>query len=116
MYLYFTKKWKILRWKSYAEKFTINSNKYALFGGSGYGPTFGKDITTKGESNINPGRHSDFGWSYNLPDGYNNPEQQELKKLFLTGNYINWLTTEIEVHVFQDWKKNTWGTDQFLKL
>jgi hypothetical protein len=43
--------------KSNSEKFTINSDKYAIFGGSFYGPTI------KGESNINFGSHSDFGWT-----------------------------------------------------
>ena len=85
--------------KSNAEKFTINSDKYAIFGGSNYGPTFGKDITIRGESNINFGSHSDFGWSYNLPIGYNS--EQENTKQFLCGSYNNWLVTEIEVYVYQ---------------
>ncbi len=81
---------------SLKNKFTVKEPEYALVGNSGYGPTFGggHDIHIFNQSNTNTGSYSNFGYSYNLPDGYTkggNP------KVYLAGNYIKWTTNEIEV-------------------
>ena len=82
--------------KSYNHKFTIKKAEYALYGDSTYGPTFGgEDLIVCDHSNISFGSYTNFGNSYNLPDGYiYNGNAND----FLAGNYSQWTTTEIEVY------------------
>jgi hypothetical protein len=81
---------------SFKDKFTVKKAQYALFGTSGYGPTFGcNDICICNQSNTNIGSYSQFGNSYNLPDGYTKGGNANN---FLAGNYDQWTTTEIEVY------------------
>ena len=82
--------------KSYNDKFTIKNSEYALYGLSSYGPTFGEghDLYVCDQSNITVGSYSEFGYSYNLPDGYIYGKNA---RSFLVGNY-EWTTTEIEVY------------------
>ncbi len=82
---------------SFKDKFTIKQTEYALQGNSGYGPTFGYgyDIYICNQSNTKMGSYCNFGYSYNLPDGYTyNGNARD----FLAGNYNQWKTTEIEVY------------------
>ncbi len=61
----------------------------ALKGNSGYGPIFGggHDIHIQNQSNTNIGSYSNFGYSYNLPDGYTyNGNARD----FLAGNHNQW--------------------------
>ncbi len=82
---------------SFKDKFTVKEASSALYGYSSYGPTFGgnHDIHICNQSDTNIGSYSDFGFSYNLPDGYT---YQENADNFLAGNYDQWTTTEIEVY------------------
>ena len=84
--------------KSYNDKFTIKNDACSLYGNSGYGPIFGKghDLLICNESNIKTGSFTDFGYSYNSPDGYSYGGNNT--KSFLAGNYNQWTTTEIEVY------------------
>ena len=82
--------------KSYNDKFTIKKPENALHGSSSYGPIFGgHDILVCNQSNATFGSYTNFGHSYNLPDGYG---KGRIAKNFLTGNYNHWTTTEIEVY------------------
>jgi hypothetical protein len=82
---------------SFKDKFTVKSAVDALHGNSGYGPTFGggHDIRICNKSNTNFGSYSEFGHSYNLPNGYTYGGNA---RDFLAGNYNQWKTTEIEVY------------------
>ncbi len=82
---------------SFKDKFTVKSAVDALYGHSGYGPTFGggHDIFICNQSNTNIGSYSQFGNSYNLPDGYTKGENANN---FLAGNYNQRTTIEIEVY------------------
>ncbi len=81
---------------SFKDKFTVKNAQYALQGNSGYGPIFGGNyICICNQSNTNIGSVSNFGHSYNLPDGYTYGGNA---KDFLAGNYNQWTTTEIEVY------------------
>ncbi len=82
---------------SFKDKFTVKIAEYALYGHSNYGPIFGggHDINICNESNTNIGSNTNFGFSYNLPDGYHFGENS---KDFLAGNCRQWTTTEIEVY------------------
>jgi hypothetical protein len=82
---------------SFKDKFTVKQAQYALIGNTGYGPIFGGagDIYICNQSNTNIGSYSNFGVSYNLPDGYT---YNRNAKNFLAGNYDQWKTTEIEVY------------------
>ena len=77
--------------------FTIKNAKYAIHGNLGLGPTFGggHDLCVCDQSNIRTGSYSNFGFSYNLPDGsiYGGNAKD-----FLAGNYNQWTITEIEVY------------------
>ena len=83
--------------KAYNDKFTIKNAKYAIHGNLGLGPTFGggHDLCVCDQSNIRTGSYSNFGFSYNLPDGsiYGGNAKD-----FLAGNYNQWTITEIEVY------------------
>ncbi len=82
---------------SFKDKFTIKVATNALYGHSGYGTTFGggHDIRICNQSNTNIGSYSNFGNSYNLPNGYTLGGNA---RDFLAGNYTQWTTTEIEVY------------------
>ncbi len=80
---------------SFKDKFTVKQAQYALIGNSSYGPIFGNDIVICNQSNTNTGSYSNFGHSYNLPNGYTYGGNA---KDFLAGNYDQWTTTEIEVY------------------
>ncbi len=85
---------------SYKDKFTVKLPQYALLGDSNYGPIFGGgDILILNQSNTTIGSRTNFGWSYNLPDGYTYDGNA---KDFLAGNYNQWTTTEIEVYQIQE--------------
>jgi hypothetical protein len=82
---------------SFKDKFTVKEATSALYANSGYGPTFGggHDICIHNQSNTNIGSYSNFGNSYNLPNGYT---YNGNAKDFLAGSYNQWTTTEIEVY------------------
>jgi hypothetical protein len=82
---------------SFKDKFTVKQAQYALYGHSNYGPTFGggHDIHIHNQSNTNIGSCSNFGFAYNLPNGYTYGGNA---KDFLAGNHNQWTTTEIEVY------------------
>ena len=79
------------------DKFAVKDAVYALCGHPSYGPTFGGgyDIYICDQSNIEIGSYSNFGNSYNLPNGYT---YNGNASVFLAGNYQQWTTTEIEVY------------------
>ncbi len=82
---------------SFKEKFTVKHAHFALNGKPDYGPTFGggHDIHICNQSNTNTGSYSNFGHSYNLPNGYTYGGNASE---FLAGNVSQWTTTEIEVY------------------
>ena len=82
---------------SYKDKFTFKNTGYALHGNVSYGPTFGGgyDIHICDQSNTKIGSYSNFGHSYNLPNGYTYGGNA---REFLAGNHNQWTTTEIEVY------------------
>ncbi len=81
---------------SFKDKFTVKVARGALIGNTRYGPIFGgDDIYICNQSNTNFGSFSNFGNSYNLPNGYTYGGNA---KDFLAGNYNKWTTTEIEVY------------------
>jgi hypothetical protein len=82
---------------SFKDKFNVKLAQHALFGNSGCGPTFGGgfDIFICNQSNTNIGSCSNFGNSYNLPNGYTFGGNA---KDYLAGNWNKWTTTEIEVY------------------
>ena len=84
--------------KSFNDKFKIKKDYFALVHVSDFGPTFGEghDIFICNESNIKTESYTDFGYSYNSPDGYSYDGNNT--KRFLAGNYNQWTTTEIEVY------------------
>jgi hypothetical protein len=81
---------------SFKDQFTVKVAANALIGNTGYGPIFGgNDICIRNQSNTNIGSQSNFGYSFNLPNGYTyNGNARE----FLAGYYNQWTTTEIEVY------------------
>ena len=83
--------------ESYKAKFAVKDAGYAFYGVSSSGPTFGggNDIYVCNNSNTETGSHTNFGCSYNLPNGYTYGENA---KEFLAGNYDQWTTTEMEVY------------------
>ncbi len=80
---------------SFKDKFTVKKAAKALTGSSNNGPIFGNDIYICNQSNTFIGSHSNFGHSYNLPDGYTYGGNA---RDFLAGNHDQWTTTEIEVY------------------
>ncbi|KAJ5072339.1 e3 ubiquitin-protein ligase [Anaeramoeba ignava] len=83
------------------EKFAIKEGKegYAIEFLSNKGPSFGGRYGGKNdffiESNLKTG-YSDFGYSYNLPDGieYGTSEAQS----YLAGSYESWFVDELETY------------------
>jgi len=73
-----------------------HSNSYSIYGGSGYGPTFGggHDLYICTNSNTSNSSYSNLGHSYSLPN--HQYGSQEIKN-YLAGSY-NFTTTEIEVY------------------
>jgi hypothetical protein len=82
---------------SWKDKFMVKNPEFSLYGVTDYGPTFGggHDIFICNQSNINNGSYSNFGNSYNLPDGFSYGGSA---KEFLGGNFNQWTTIEIEVY------------------
>ena len=82
--------------KSTNEKFLVKHPEYAIYGFSLYGPTFGSghDIHVCNESNKIEGSFSCVGYSYVIPDRYRSEDVRN----FLSGNYNQWLSKEIEVY------------------
>ncbi|KAJ5068056.1 pep-cterm sorting domain-containing protein [Anaeramoeba ignava] len=73
-------------------KFTIKQPQYAIYSTSSYGPTFGSsDFELR--SDLQAG-WSNFGYSYNLPNGitYQSNEAQS----YLAGSYNSWVVDEVE--------------------
>ena len=81
---------------SYKDKFSVKLEEHALRGHTTYGPRFGgNDIYICDQSNTTSRSRSNFGYSYNLPNGYTYGGNAQD---FLAGNYTQWTTTEIEVY------------------
>ena len=84
---------------SYKDKFTVKNPANALIGNGSYGPIFGTgsghDILICNQSNTTMGSKSDFGTSYNLPNGFTYGGNA---REFLAGHLNQWTTTEIEVY------------------
>jgi hypothetical protein len=81
---------------SQSDKFLVYKTNEAIFGYSGYGPTFGlRDFIIKNRSDINKGSFSWFCSSYQCPPGYS---RGYYTRSFLAGSEDDWLTTEIEVY------------------
>ena len=80
------------------EKFSVKNSQYAVYGDGNYGPSFGTntDISIRNESNSHYGSYCNFGYYYNLPNGYTTGQSNS--QSYLAGNFNQWLTTEIEVH------------------
>ena len=77
------------------EKYKVTKPKEAYRGpSSSHLFVFGYyDICVDPNSNTETGSFTEFGHSYQLPEGYT----RESANNYLSGNYMNWLTTEIEV-------------------
>ncbi|KAJ5069323.1 pep-cterm sorting domain-containing protein [Anaeramoeba ignava] len=77
------------------EKFSIKKEeeKYALYSYANESICFGQDFILR--SNLQPG-YSDFGSSYNLPNGikYDTDEAQS----YLAGSYKSWVVDEVETY------------------
>jgi hypothetical protein len=71
---------------SFKDKFIVKRAECALYGKPNYGPTFGggHDIHICNQSNTNTGSYTNFGDSYNLPEGYTKGGNA---RDFLAGNY-----------------------------
>ncbi|KAJ5071539.1 hypothetical protein M0811_10171 [Anaeramoeba ignava] len=74
-------------------KFTIKQPQYAIYSGLSYGPVFGNDDFYLNSDFHQPG-YSNFGGSYNLPNGitYNT----DSGKSYLAGSYDKWVVDELE--------------------
>ena len=81
--------------KSYNDKFTINMPAFALYGNSVSGPSFGDGLYVCDKSNIRTGSFTNIGFLFNVSVGC---YMDENAKNFLSGNYDEWTTTEIEVY------------------
>ena len=82
------------------EKYKVTNRHTAYFGHSSsnshlFGFGGAHDIAVKNNSNTETGSYTHFGYSYQLPEGYT--FESESAKNYLSGNYNQWLTTEIEV-------------------
>ncbi|KAJ5066751.1 hypothetical protein M0811_03095 [Anaeramoeba ignava] len=73
-------------------KFTYKQNR-AIYSGLIYGPLFGEGIRLV--SNLQPG-YSDFGYSYNLPNGITYGTNEA--KSYLAGSYKSWVVDEVETY------------------
>ncbi|KAJ5073496.1 pep-cterm sorting domain-containing protein [Anaeramoeba ignava] len=77
------------------QKFTCKLPQYAIYSNSSYGPTFGgHDIYIN--PNLNQGSHTNFGHSYNTPNGIT-PQSTQAQNYF-TGNYNQWQISELECY------------------
>ena len=81
-----------------SNKFKIKNAEKAFYRNVCYGPAFGGgcDIYICSQSNVHMYSYSNFGDSYDLPDGYKFGSLEA--KSYLAGNYNEWLVTEIEVY------------------
>ena len=80
------------------EKYVIKNPQYAYYSNflSSWLFSFGDcDIVVKANSNTETGSYTQFGYSYRLPEGFAYGSRSAND--YLSGNYHNWLTTEIEV-------------------
>ncbi|KAJ5066761.1 hypothetical protein M0811_03105 [Anaeramoeba ignava] len=78
-------------------KFTYKNDGYAIHSGLSYGPTFGYEGNPDFgfNSNLKVG-YSNFGNSYNLPNGITY-ESNEAKS-YLAGSYKSWVVDELETY------------------
>ncbi|KAJ5069579.1 pep-cterm sorting domain-containing protein [Anaeramoeba ignava] len=75
-------------------KFTIKTPQYAIYSNyNSCGPYFGNDFYLS--SNLQPG-YSDFGNSYNLPNGITYGTNEA--KSYLAGSYNSWVVDEVETY------------------
>ena len=81
------------------EKYKVAKPQYAYYGYSSTPYLFqfgyGGDIFVVANSNTETGSWTNFGFSYELPEGYT--FRSESARKYLSGNFDKWLTTEIEV-------------------
>ncbi|KAJ5074712.1 pep-cterm sorting domain-containing protein [Anaeramoeba ignava] len=73
-------------------KFT-HKQKNAIHSGLSYGPLFGNGWDFGFESNLQAG-YSNFGYSYNLPNGIE--YESDEAKSYLAGSYNKWIIDELE--------------------
>ena len=78
--------------------FSVKSPQYAVDGSRSYGPIFGQDILIINESNVRTGSYTNLGNKYNY-------EELEDPKIYLSGNWKNWLSVEIEVYEIKKYFK-----------
>ena len=83
---------------SNSKVFPVKSPQYAIDGSRGYGPIFGQDILIVDESNVQKGSYTHLGNKYNY-------EELEDPKNYLSGNWKNWVVTEIEVYEIKKYIK-----------
>ncbi|KAJ5066127.1 pep-cterm sorting domain-containing protein [Anaeramoeba ignava] len=72
-------------------KFTIKQDRYAIWSNLSNGPYFGGDFCLY--SNLQPG-YSNFGWSYNPPNGITYDTNEA--KSYLAGSWNKWVVDELE--------------------
>ncbi|KAJ5072484.1 hypothetical protein M0811_01499 [Anaeramoeba ignava] len=75
--------------------FTHNGKNRAIYSGLNHGPWFGSGSDFILESNLQPG-YSDFGKSYNLPNGITYDTNET--KSYLAGSYDKWVVDEVETY------------------
>ncbi|KAJ5068543.1 hypothetical protein M0811_02485 [Anaeramoeba ignava] len=76
-------------------KFTYNGKGRAICSSLRYGPLFGGGNDFYLNSNLQPG-YSNFGFSYNLPNGITH--QSNEAKNYLAGSYNKWIVDELETY------------------
>jgi hypothetical protein len=81
-----------------SNKFNIKTVEKTFYRNTCYGPAFGGgcDIYICNGSNVHMYSYSNFGDSYDIPDGYRFESVEA--KCYLAGNYNGWLATEIKVY------------------
>jgi len=80
------------------EKYKVAKPQYAYYGYSSsylFQFGYGGDIFVEANSNTETGSWTNFGYSYQLPEGYT--YGSESAQSYLSGKDRSWLTTEIEV-------------------
>ncbi|KAJ5066119.1 pep-cterm sorting domain-containing protein [Anaeramoeba ignava] len=75
------------------EKFTYKNDGYAIYYYLSNGAVFGGGPDFRLSSNLQPG-YSDFGRSYNLPNGIT--YQSNEARSYLAGSYDKWIVDEVE--------------------
>ncbi|KAJ5077168.1 hypothetical protein M0811_00488 [Anaeramoeba ignava] len=74
-------------------KFTCKEPQYAIGSNLSYGPRFGNGTDFYLGSNLQPG-YSDFGHSYNPPNGITHNTNEA--KSYLAGSFNSWVVDEVE--------------------